>query len=64
MTIRMLFFIVCVLITGRRLDQFRNGAVAMACGFSLHDVYKGGLFEAYAELGCILSDEQDQVEVA
>jgi hypothetical protein len=64
MTIRMLLFILCVLIMGRWLDQLRNDAVAMAGGFSLHDVYKRGLFEAYAGLGCILLDELDQVEVA
>jgi hypothetical protein len=31
--------------------------VALAGGFSLHDVYRRGLFEAYAGLGCILSEE-------
>lgn len=48
----------------RWLDQLRNDAVALAGGFSMHDVYKRGLFEAYAGLGCILSDELSPLEVA
>jgi len=54
---------VCGLMS-RFLDQLRDDAVAMAGGFSLRDVYKRGLFEAYAGLGCILSDELNPVEVA
>ena len=54
---------VCWLMS-RWLDQLRNDAVATAGGFSLRDVYKRGLFEAYAGLGCILSDELNPVEVA
>ena len=41
----------------RWLDQVKNDKVASAGGFLVHDVYKRGLFEAYAGLGCILSDE-------
>ena len=41
----------------RWLDQVKNDNVALAGGFLVHDVYKRGLFEAYAGLGCILSDE-------
>lgn len=41
----------------RWLDQVKNDKVALAGGFLVHDVYKRGLFEAYAGLGCILSDE-------
>ena len=39
------------------LDGVKNDPVALAGGFVVHDVYKRGLFEAYAGLGCILSDE-------
>jgi len=39
------------------LDGVKNDLVASAGGFVVHDVYKRGLFEAYAGLGCILSDE-------
>ena len=42
---------------GSWLDQIKEDQVALAGGFSLHDVYKRGLFEAYAGLGCILSEE-------
>jgi CDK-activating kinase assembly factor MAT1 len=41
----------------RWLDQVKNDKIALAGGFIVHDVYKRGLFEAYAGLGCILSDE-------
>jgi CDK-activating kinase assembly factor MAT1 len=52
------------LANGRWLNKLRGDTVAFAGGFSLHDVYKRGLFEAYAGLGCILSEELGQVEVA
>jgi CDK-activating kinase assembly factor MAT1 len=39
------------------LNEVKNDPVALAGGFVVHDVYKRGLFEAYAGLGCILSDE-------
>jgi CDK-activating kinase assembly factor MAT1 len=39
------------------LDRVRDDPVAMAGGFNVHDVYRRGLFEAYAGLGCILSEE-------
>ena len=41
----------------RWLDQVKDDPLALAGGFNLHDVYKRGLFEAYAGLGCILSEE-------
>jgi len=41
----------------RWLDKVKSDKVALAGGFLVHDVYKRGLFEAYAGLGCILSDE-------
>jgi hypothetical protein len=42
---------------GRWLDKVKKDPVASAGGFRVHDVYKRGLFEAYAGLGCILSEE-------
>jgi hypothetical protein len=39
------------------LAQLKEDAIALAGGFKVHDVYKRGLFEAYAGLGCILSEE-------
>jgi CDK-activating kinase assembly factor MAT1 len=46
------------------LDQVKNDPVVLAGGFIVHDVYKRGLFEAYAGLGCILSDELVAIESA
>ena len=39
------------------LDDVKHDTVALAGGFNIHDVYKRGLSEAYAGLGCILSEE-------
>ena len=51
-------------VNGRWLDGVKNDPVALAGGFVVHDVYKRGLFEAYAGLGCILSDELTAIESA
>ena len=39
------------------LEPLVNDEKALAGGFLVHDVYRRGLFEAYAGLGCILSEE-------
>lgn len=45
------------LTNSRWLEQVKKDPIASAGGFRVHDVYKRGLFEAYAGLGCILSEE-------
>jgi len=44
-------------LTYRWLEEVKHDPVALAGGFNIHDVYKRGLSEAYAGLGCILSEE-------
>ena len=39
------------------LEPLMRDEKALAGGFLVHDVYRRGLFEAYAGLGCILSEE-------
>lgn len=39
------------------LEPLSHDEKALAGGFLVHDVYRRGLFEAYAGLGCILSEE-------
>ena len=39
------------------LEPLSKDEKALAGGFLVHDVYRRGLFEAYAGLGCILSEE-------
>lgn len=39
------------------LEPLSRDEKALAGGFLVHDVYRRGLFEAYAGLGCILSEE-------